>query len=122
MPSAVKEFYEAIGGDYANTVARFTDEVRLIRFLREFPTDDSFRSLAACLQKGDTAGAIFALHSLRGLSGLLGFCNLSDMCFLLNRTLKFDPSGAAEKLFVRLQDEYLNIVSAVSGIQDKASI
>lgn len=74
MPSAVKAFYEAIGGDYADAVARFSSEARLIRFLRKFPADDSFRSLSACLQTNDTAGAIFALHSLNGVSALLGFC------------------------------------------------
>ena len=71
MPSAVKAFYEATGGDYADAVARFSSEARLIRFLRKFPADDSFRSLSACLQTNDTAGAIFALHSLNGVSALL---------------------------------------------------
>lgn len=51
MPSAVKAFYEAIGGDYADAVARFSSEARLIRFLRKFPADDSFRSLSACCKQ-----------------------------------------------------------------------
>lgn len=99
MPSAVKAFYEATGGDYADAVARFSSEARLIRFLRKFPADDSFRSLSACLQTNDTAGAIFALHSLNGVSALLGFCRLSDTCALLSRALKFgSPDAAAELL------------------------
>lgn len=99
MPSAVKAFYEAIGGDYADAVARFSSEARLIRFLRKFPADDSFRSLSACLQTNDTAGAIFALHSLNGVSALLGFCRLSDMCALLSRALKFGSPDAAAGAF-----------------------
>ena len=99
MPSAVKAFYEAIGGDYADAVARFSSEARLIRFLRKFPADDSFHSLSACLQTNDTAGAIFALHSLNGVSALLGFCRLSDTCALLSRALKFGSPDAAAKLF-----------------------
>lgn len=99
MPSAVKAFYEAIGGDYADAVARFSSEARLIRFLRKFPADDSFRSLSACLQTNDTAGAIFALHSLNGVSALLGFCRLSDTCALLSRALKFGSPDAAAELF-----------------------
>lgn len=66
MPSAVKAFYEATGGDYADAVARFSSEARLIRFLRKFPADDSFRSLSACLQTNDTAGAIFSSLIKRG--------------------------------------------------------
>ena len=46
MPSAVKAFYEAIGGDYADAVARFSSEARLIRFLRKFPADDSLAGSA----------------------------------------------------------------------------
>lgn len=119
MPSEVKAFYEAIGGDYADAVARFSSEARLIRFLRKFPADDSFRSLSACLQTNDTAGAIFALHSLNGVSALLGFCRLSDTCALLSRALKFGSPDAAAELFARLQEEYRIIVSSVSGMQDK---
>lgn len=37
MPSAVKAFYEATGGDYADAVARFSSEARLIRFFNEIP-------------------------------------------------------------------------------------
>ena len=122
MPSEVKAFYEAIGGDYADAVARFSREARLIRFLRKFPADDSFRSLSACLQTNDTAGAIFALHSLNGVSALLGFCRLSDTCALLSRALKFGSPDAAAELFARLQEEYRIIVSSVSGMQDKAYI
>lgn len=99
MPSAVKAFYEATGGDYADAVARFSSEARLIRFLRKFPADDSFRSLSACLQTNDTAGAIFALHSLNGVSALLGFCRLSDTCALLSRALKFGSPDAAGGAF-----------------------
>ena len=95
MPSEVKAFYEAIGGDYADAVARFSSEARLIRFLRKFPADNSFRSLSACLQTNDTAGAIFALHSLNGVSALLGFCRLSDTCAILSRALKFGSPDAA---------------------------
>ena len=120
MPSEVKAFYEAIGGDYADAVARFSSEARLIRFLRKFPADDSFRSLSACLQTN--AGAIFALHSLNGVSALLGFCRLSDTCALLSRALKFGSPDAAAELFARLQEEYHIIVSSVSGMQDKEYI
>ncbi len=110
------------GGDYADAVARFSSEARLIRFLRKFPADDSFRSLSACLQTNDTAGAIFALHSLNGVSALLGFCRLSDTCALLSRALKFGSPDAAAELFARLQEEYHIIVSSVSGMQDKEYI
>ena len=66
--------------------------------------------------------ALYALHSLNGVSALLGFCRLSDTCALLSRALKFGSPDAAAELFARLQEEYHIIVSSVSGMQDKEYI
>ena len=52
MPSAVKAFYEATGGDYADAVARFSSEARLIRFLRKFPADDRRYLCSPLIKRG----------------------------------------------------------------------
>lgn len=63
MPSAVKAFYEAIGGDYADAVARFSSEARLIRFLRKSPpTTASVLFPPACKQMTPQALSLLSTH------------------------------------------------------------
>lgn len=67
------EFAQAVSMDLEATLARIWPKPGLLlRFLRQFPQDESMSLVTSSLAKGDDHGLEYAAHSLKGLSANLG--------------------------------------------------
>lgn len=69
----LKEFYEALGENYAEVFGRFGDESFLKRFVIKFLDDPSFFDLKTALGNRDIEAAFRAAHTLKGICLNLGF-------------------------------------------------
>ncbi len=69
----LEEFYEHIGGSYADVKKRFMTDERILRFVSRFPGDTSFSMLKDALAAGNVQDAFRAAHTLKGVAQNLGF-------------------------------------------------
>lgn len=113
----IDAFYRQVGGDYAETLSRFQNDARIIRYLGMFPKDDSMDALRAAMDKGDAPTAFRAVHTLKGISLNLGLGALAAACSNMTaalrgqETLPQDPA-----LYAAVQAEYAKVREALDQL------
>lgn len=71
---------QEFGVDVEGTMARFCGKIEMYqRFLTKFLNDKSYPALCEALEKKDYENAIFNVHTLKGISGDLGFMKLMEV-------------------------------------------
>lgn len=81
MEQSIAYALTAGGMDVLATVERFGgNENLLLKFLRRFPDDPSFRALETAIQGDDRELAKVHCHTLKGISGNLGLTSLFTAC------------------------------------------
>ena len=63
----LKECYDALGGNYEDTVRRLYNEKLVEKFLFKFEEDPSFENLKKALEEEDLEAAFRAAHTLKVL-------------------------------------------------------
>lgn len=74
----LKECYDALGGNYEDTVRRLYNEKLVEKFLFKFEEDPSFENLKKALEEEDLEAAFRAAHTLKGVAQNMGFDNLAE--------------------------------------------
>lgn len=74
----LKECYDALGGNYEDTVRRLYNEKLVEKFLFKFEEDPSFENLKKALEEEDLETAFRAAHTLKGVAQNMGFDNLAE--------------------------------------------
>lgn len=80
----LKECYDALGGNYEDTVRRLYNE----KFLFKFEEDPSFENLKKALEEEDLEAAFRAAHTLKGVAQNMGFDNLAESSSVLTEALR----------------------------------
>lgn len=89
-----QEVFEAYGGDYAATMARFVGSERMyMKLLDMFFEDKSVQALERSLQAGDLASAFEAAHSLKGVAGNMGLTPLYQAVCAIVDPLRVQRGG-----------------------------
>ena len=68
----LKECYDALGGNYEDTVRRLYNEKLVEKFLFKFEEDPSFENLKKALEEEDLEAAFRAAHTLKGVAQNMG--------------------------------------------------
>lgn len=93
----VKEFYEAVDGDYEEMKRKFLSDARIRRFALMFLRDGSMEDLRAGMRDGDYEKAFLAAHTLKGVCLNLGFSGLlapvSEITELLRSVANAEAAG-----------------------------
>lgn len=80
----VKEFYNAINGDYEGTLARMLNEARMLKYINKFLAATDYDELVSALADKRYEDAFRFSHNLKGVCLNLGFSRLaqsgSDLC------------------------------------------
>lgn len=111
----IKDFYEQIGGNYEDILARLSQEAFVEKFALMYLKDNSYDILMAAIESGDNGAAFRGAHSLKGVSANLGFEELRKAASELTEQLRpqnvpADPSlidavkKAQQKVIVGLRD------------------
>lgn len=94
----VEEFYEAINGDYAEVIGRLRKDERILKYLKLFLDDESYKGLEAALAANDYKAAFEHSHNLKGVCANLGLGELarssSEICEELRGGNPGDGLGA----------------------------
>ena len=80
----LKECYDALGGNYEDTVRRLYNE----KFLFKFEEDPSFENLKKALEEENLEAAFRAAHTLKGVAQNMGFDNLAESSSVLTEALR----------------------------------
>ena len=101
--SGFKEIFEAYGGDYGITMARFiNNEEMYMKFLDKFFEDDS-----TALEGNDLKGAFEAAHTLKGVAGNMGLTPLFDKVCAIVEPLRICKEEAAyADLYQEIKSEF----------------
>ena len=110
-----EQFYEKIGGDYADTMSRLMTEERVLRFVRKFPADGSFNALKDALARKSQEEAFRAAHTLKGVAQNLGFNALYEKASAVTEVLR---GGSLEvtALMPGLESIYRLTVESISAL------
>lgn len=109
----LNEFYQEIGGDYADIAKRIPDDEMILRFLAKFRQDESYQNLKAALSNEDYTAAFFAVHTLKGVAQNLSFSKLSKVASELTEALRDHPAPPPEALVLAVDREYAAVHSAM---------
>lgn len=92
----LKECYDALGGNYEDTVRRLYNEKLVEKFLFKFEEDPSFENLKKALEEEDLEAAFRAAHTLKGVAQNMGFDNLAESSSVLLFSLGVFKGGSFE--------------------------
>ena len=105
---SLKEQFEAYGGDYEATMARFMhNEAMYRKFLGMFFQDQNLHRLGEALEAGDLRGAFEAAHTLKGVVGNMGLAPLyRAVCAMVEPLRAGDPGQDYQALYRTVLAEY----------------
>ena len=116
----IKDFYETVGGDYADAISRFQNDALIKRFLKMIESDDSFAKLTEAVVDGNVHDAFFAAHTLKGFSLNLSLTDFAVACSEMSDCLRGKtvmPQDSATH-FERVRCEYERLVKALRLLDD----
>ncbi|QNM04808.1 Hpt domain-containing protein [Qiania dongpingensis] len=109
--SGFRETFEAYGGDYQNTMARFLEnEAFYLRLLNMLFQDDNMEKLGESLRAGDLTGAFEAAHTLKGVVGNLGLVPLyAAVCAVVEPLRNREERSDYAAMYDVIRTEFQNV-------------
>ena len=93
----MREFYEAIGGNYENVLGRLHSENLIRKFTLKFLEDQSYLQLKQALKDKNYEDAFRSAHTLKGVCQNLSFDRLYEVSNELTELLK-DRTGEQPRI------------------------
>lgn len=102
-----RDKFEAYGGDYADTMARFMgNEAMYRKFLGMLFQDQNLQKLGDALEGGDMQAAFEAAHTLKGVVGNMGLTPLYEAVCAIVEPLRAKAGGDYASLYQAVRAEY----------------
>lgn len=111
-----REFYDSIGADYDNVLARFGSEKMITKFAKRFADDKTFQDLCAAVENGNAQEAFRMAHTLKGICSNLGFDGLYRASYDLTEDLRGGELSGYEQDYKRVCESYKVVSDAVAKI------
>lgn len=112
----LEQCYAQMGASYENVLKRFYKPEMILRFVKLFPSDNSFQLLQDAMAAGDVKEAFRAAHTLKGVSLNLGFDNLSPAAVALTETLRAGTFEGTAEQFALVEKEYAKTMDAIRAL------
>jgi chemotaxis protein histidine kinase CheA len=113
------EFYLASGGNYEDVYSRLPNDQLILKFVKKFKEDNTYKELLSALEDKNYKDAFRASHTMKGLSMTLGFETLcehvSNMTELL-REYKEENKDEVEKQLTYIKEEYTNLIKNIDDL------
>lgn len=120
----IKEFYDAIGEDYAEIIGRLRVESRVVKYVTKFPADTCFVTLRSSIEGKNYAEAFRSAHTLKGICLNLGFNNLYKVVSEITEKLRhyedaavIEADGSIGALIQKAAEIYEKIISNINSIE-----
>lgn len=112
----ISECYEALGGNYADVMARLAKEERVRKFALRFLDDPSFENLKTSLSEKNYMDAFRAAHTLKGVCQNLGFDRLFKSAYEISEALRDGKELTDMTLLDAVAADYEVTVSALKQL------
>lgn len=114
-----KSVFEAYGGDYDVTMARFMGKESLyMKIFGMLFRDDNLQKLGTALTEDNLDDAFVAAHTLKGVSGNLGLTPFYEaVCCLVEPTRKKEERSDYQQMYEKIQEEYLRVEKLWEDLQ-----
>lgn len=113
----LKEFYQAIGGDYSDVASRLQSDAVIGKFVKKFALDTSVSDLKAASESNNIKASFLAAHTLKGLAGTLGMKVLADAATKLTEQLRPLKSLPDSSYFFAVYSSYEKIIGLIPQIE-----
>lgn len=114
MSKEMKEGLISQGVDYNTALERFMGKDDLYeRFLVKFLDDENFSKLGENIKAGNVGEAFKCAHTLKGLSGNLGFDNLLEEDARIVEILRSGSLDGVEELYEILREKYQKLCDTI---------
>lgn len=122
--SEFKKIFEAYGGDYNTTMARFINNKRMyMKFLDKFFEDESMNKLGSALGDNDLKGAFEAAHTLKGVAGNMGLTPLFDkVCAIVEPLRSCDEQAGYTDLYQEIKCEFVRADELRAALKREAQL
>ena len=108
---------EGVGIDVEDGLHRFlNNEDLLVRFLKKFPSDESYNQLVAGLESGNVEEAFRAAHTLKGLCGNLSMNVLQKIVAEQVEFLRAGDIEGGAKMMPQVTAEYEKIMAVIATL------
>ena len=112
----IREFYTAIGSEYAEVEKRLGSEQLILHFVLKFLNDDTVSRLETAYAERNAADAFRAAHTLKGICANLGFGVLYDTAYQLTEALRGGSMDGSDPLYEKTVAEYVRVLTAVKQL------
>ena len=113
----LKECYDALGGNYEDTVRRLYNEKLVEKFLFKFEEDPSFENLKKALEEENLEAAFRAAHTLKGVCQNLGLDRLYKSSYDVTEALRNGKNDVTSEMMEKLESDYDITVSSIRELQ-----
>ena len=114
----LKECYDAMGGNYDETMGRLRSERLVQKFVLKFLSDQSYDLLCSSMESGDYAEAFRAAHTIKGVCQNLGFTALGASSSALSEALRNGYTPEADALTQQVKEDYQVTAQAIRAFQE----
>lgn len=112
----IKEFYEIVGGNYNDVLSRLNNEMLILRIVKKFGEDPSFKQLEEALKEKNVDLAFRAAHTLKGICLNLGFDQLSKDAVDITEILRAGTLDGTAELFDSIKTNYDNTIDLLKEL------
>ena len=113
----VQEFYESIGGSYADAKSRLMKDERILKYLRMFTRSEDYSAMLAALEEKRFEDAFRDAHNLKGVSANLSLTPLYQASFELCEALRHgEPSVDISGMLNDVKQSYAVVTEALGRL------
>lgn len=112
----IKEFYNVVGGDYDEVLARLQSDVLIKKFVLKFAADPSYKDLQEAKRAGDISTAFRAAHTIKGVAATLGLTKLAVAASALTEELRPQKSFPLQEYFDAVDEAYGEVIAAINEL------
>ena len=113
----LKEFYDAVGGDYSNVMQRLCDEEFALEFLFRFADESLPERLKHAIDTKNREEAFTISHTLKGTCVNLGLSDLYASASKLTDALRTTFSPEVPALFDAFLQDYQRAIQGIRTLQ-----
>ena len=116
----IKEFYEAVSGDYEDTLGRMMKEERILKYLNKFKDSQDYENLLKSIEEDNIEEIFRNSHSLKGVALNLGLSKLakdsSDFCDLFRNGR---PETDYSELLELVKEDYKTVIENIKTLTEQ---
>jgi HPt (histidine-containing phosphotransfer) domain-containing protein len=104
------------GVEARDALDRFMDNLPMYeKYLARFPSEPTMSRLRDAVAEGDADAGLKAVHTLKGLSGNLGFSELFTACSAMVTEFREGDADTAFAMLDAVEDAYTRACAVVDG-------